>query len=292
MPLKQIKSYCRKCGKETNHDILHEDIESSREDYSYDLKHQIVMCKGCDSKSFRKEFIDIEAAYPIDHEEWDVPTTITVYPKSIEGHREIESIGEVPDIVRKIYSEILLALKEEAKVLAGLGLRSAVEAVCNDRNISGKNLEVRISRLSTAGYISRNDAERLQGIRFMGNDAAHDIKSPKDESLKVALQIVEHLIASVYILEKRANGSLEIAISRYEHFQNILDEKLIGISAGEEAPLAKWFGKDIRRVKESLATLEAELVTRIGDGRYLKLIVGKVDHYQSSPVKLQHFVVK
>lgn len=44
----------------------------------------------------------------------------------------------------------------------------------------------------------------------MGNDAAHDIKKPKDESLSVALQIVEHLIASVYILENKAVVTLKL----------------------------------------------------------------------------------
>lgn len=291
MPTQQVKCYCHDCGKATNHRILHEDLESSREDYSYDMRHQIVSCLGCDAKSFRRVFVDIEGAYPIDEEKWDVPTEITVYPKSLEGHREIEAIAEVPEIVINVYSEIILALKERAKILAGLGLRAAVEAVCNDLNIPGKNLEVRISKLAAAGFISKKDAERLHGIRFMGNDAAHDIKTPKDDSLSVALQIVEHLIASVYILEKRANGSLETAISRYEIFQDMLERKLAGVAAGEEAPLAKWFGKDIRRVKESLGALEAELVSRITDGRYTKLSVGKVDHYLASPVKLQHFIV-
>lgn len=292
MQSKRVKSYCRDCGKPTNHKVLHEDTESSREDYSYDMKLQIVICMGCSTKSFRQEFVDIEGAYPIDDNEWDVPTTITVYPKSIEGHREIAEMAEVPDIIRKIYSEILIALKEDAKLLAGLGLRASVEAICNDLDIKGKNLELRIIKLATGGYISKNDVERLHGIRFMGNDAAHDIKTPKNDSLKVALQIIEHLIASVYILEKNANGSLETAISKFELFQEMMDKKLKNVVSGEEAPLVKWFGKDIRRIKESFFALEAELIQRIGDGRYSKLAIGRMDHYRGSPVKLQHFIAK
>lgn len=292
MSNKKVKNYCRECGKSTNHDILAENQESYRNDYACDIIFQIVQCRGCETKSFRKIFVDIEAAYPTYDDQWEVPKEITIYPKAVEGHREIDDLYELPDIVRKIYSEVLLALKEDAKVLAGLGLRAAVEAVCNNLETPGRNLEVRINKLATAGYISKKDAERLHGIRFMGNDAAHDIKTPKSESLSVALQIVEHLIASVYILEKKASGNLEITTSKYEVFEKMLDEKLTGFKPGDEYPIAKYLGKDLRRVKESISTLEQELVDKITNGEFTKLAVGKVDNYQGSREQLQHFIIK
>ncbi|WP_340689517.1 DUF4145 domain-containing protein [Klebsiella aerogenes] len=156
----------------------------------------------------------------------------------------------------------------------------------------GRYLEVRINKLASSGYISKNDADRLHGIRFMGNDAAHDIKTPKGTALSVALQIVEHLIASVYILEKKANGNIETTVSRYEHFKELLSEKLKEFNVGDEYPIAKYLGKDIRRAKESISTLEQELISKIGNGEFTKLSVGKIDTYQGSQNPLQHFVVK
>ncbi|WP_415886006.1 DUF4145 domain-containing protein [Neptuniibacter sp. QD37_6] len=287
-----VKSYCRACGKKTNSEVLAENQESHRDEYRCDISYQILQCLGCDTKSFRKVFEDIEAAYPTYDDEWEVPEEITVYPKAVEGHREIDDIWNLPEIVRVIYSEILMALREEAKVLAGLGLRAAVEAVCNDLQIPGRSLEVRINRLSTAGYISKNDSERLHGIRFMGNDAAHDIKKPKDEALSVALQIVEHLIASVYILEKKAQGTIDTTISKYEVFERIISEKLEDFSEGDEYPIAKYLGKDTRRVKEAISTLEQELINKITLGDYSRLSIGKVDTFQNSPQQLQHFIVE
>lgn len=286
-----IKSYCRDCCKKTNQKVLSEHAESHREEYQYDISYQILQCLGCDTKCFRKVFYDLEAAYPTYNDSWEIPEDITVYPKAVEGHKQIDDLWELPDIVKIIYSEVLMALREESKVLAGLGLRAAVEAVCNDLNILGKSLEVRINKLASSGYISKNDAERLHGIRFMGNDAAHDIKTPKDATLSVALQIVEHLIVSVYILEKKANGNLETTVSRYEVFEILLNEKLKNFNAGDEYPIAKFLGKDMRRVKESISTLEQELILKIGNGEFTKLSVGKVDTYLSSPNQLQHFVV-
>jgi hypothetical protein len=285
------KSYCRDCGKSTNHDVLAENQESHRDEYACDIIFQIVQCRGCETKSFRKVFVDIEAAYPTHDGNWEVPKEITIYPKVVKGHREIEDLYELPNIVRKIYSEVLLALKEDAKVLVGLGLRAAVEAVCNNLKIQGRSLEVRINKLATAGHISKKDSERLHGIRFMGNDAAHDIKTPKSESLSVALQIVEHLIASVYILEKKASGSLETTTSKYEVFEKILVEKLEEFESGDEYPIAKYLGKDLRRVKESISILEKELIEKINNGEFTALSVGKVETYQGSREPLQHFVL-
>ncbi|HIF6624823.1 TPA: DUF4145 domain-containing protein [Serratia marcescens] len=286
-----IKSYCRDCCKKTNHDVLSEHTESHREEYSCDISYQILQCLGCDTKSFRNVFYDLEAAYPTYENHWEVPEDVTVYPKAVEGHKEIQNLWELPDIVKTIYSEVLTALREDSKVLAGLGLRAVVEAVCNDLAILGRNLEVRINKLASSGYISKNDAERLHGIRFMGNDAAHDIKMPKDTALSVALQIVEHLIASVYILENKASGNIETTVSKYEVFEKLLIEKLKKFNAGDEYPIAKYLEKDVRRVKESISTLEQELISKIGSGEFTKLSVGKLDTYQGSQNKLQHFVV-
>jgi hypothetical protein len=291
MTSKKVNSYCRECGKSTNHDILAENQESQREEYACDIIFQIVRCRGCETKSFRKVVVDIEAAYPSYNDQWEVPEDITIYPKSAEGHREIEDLDELLNIVRKIYSEELLVLKEDTKVLAGLGLRAVVEAVCNNLEIPGKSLEVRINRIATAGNISKKDAERLHGIRFMRNDAAHDIKTPKDESLYVALQIVEHLIASVFVLEKKVSGNLDTTTSKYEVFEKMLSKKISEFESGDEYPIAKFLGKDLRRVKESISTLEQELIEKITNGEHASLAVGKVDIYQSSKDSLQHFTV-
>ncbi|ENB01395.1 TPA: DUF4145 domain-containing protein [Escherichia coli] len=292
MSVKHIKSYCRDCCKNTNHNVLSEHTDAYREEYSCDISYQILQCLGCDTKSFRNVFYDLEAAYPTDENNWEVPEEVTVYPKAVEGHKEIKNLWDLPDIVRTIYSEVLTALRENSKVLAGLGLRAVVEAVCNDLTIPGRNLEVRINKLVSSGYISKNDAERLHGIRFMGNDAAHDIKTPKSTTLSVALQIVEHLIASVYTLENQANGNIESTVSRYEVFENLLSEKLKNFSSGDEYPIAKYLGKDMRRVKESISKLEQELISKIDSGEYTKLSVGKLDTYQSSESQLRHFIVK
>lgn len=249
MSNKKVKSHCRYCGQDTNHSVLSEHNESSRDDYSYDRTYQIIECLGCDTKSFRDVLEEIEHAYQIGENEWEVPTSITVYPRFIKDHRSLNGEYYLPSLVGQIYKEVLLAFQEDALVLAGLGLRGTVEAVCNDLNVDGRNLEIRISKLASAGFISRKDAERLHGIRFMGNDAAHEIKKPQRTQLSVALKIVEHLLSSVYILEEEVQGKIDTLITEFDEFKELLDRKLKDFSSGDELPIIGFFGRDIKAFK-------------------------------------------
>ncbi|EJG1062843.1 DUF4145 domain-containing protein [Vibrio vulnificus] len=291
MAQKKIRSYCRRCANRTNHVVLSEHLESEREEYAYDHTFQITECLGCNTKSFREVYEEIEHAYQISDTDWEIPTSVDVYPKFIVGHREFEGGYHLPSLVERIYKEVLLAIQEDALILAGLGLRGTVEAVCNDLGISGRSLDIRISKLATAGYISKRDVERLHGIRFMGNDAAHELKKPKQEQLSVALKIVEHLLASVYVLEKEAQGKLETMITEYPKFEKLIEEHLEQFTVGEELPMLAILGRDIRRVKDSIVNLETELAEQIRNGKFPKLSVGKVDKYGNSQNDLQHYIV-
>ena len=291
MANKKVKSHCRYCGHETNHSILSEISEVFREEYSCEYKYQIVECMGCATKSFRRIFEDNESAYQISNDDWEVPITIDVYPNFIKGHRSLGGDYYLPDIVGRIYKEVLLALQENALILASLGLRGTVEAVCNDLNVTGGNLEVRISKLAAAGYISKKDAERLHGIRFMGNDAAHEIKQPALKPLNIALKIVEHLLLSLYILEEEVEGNLETAITEFVKFEHLLRKKIKLLNPGIELPLAGILGKDVRRVKESIIFLENELSAKINSGEVTYISTGKVAKYQGSKNDLQHYIV-
>jgi len=286
-----LKSYCRLCNHETYHTILSEHKESFRDEYTCDISYQIVSCLGCGTKSFREIFEDIESNYQISETEWEIPTTIDIYPKYIKGHRSLDTNFFLPEVVGRIYKEVLLAFKEEALILSGLGLRGVVEAVCNDLDVKGRNLEDRITKLANAGYISKKDAERLHGIRFMGNDAAHEIKKPKKEQLDVALKIVEHLLSSVYILEKEAEGKIDTAITDFSRFESLLAKKIKLLNAGEELPLVAILGQDIRRIKESAALFESELCLKIDSSHIGYISKGKIAKFQGSKNDLQHFII-
>jgi len=280
---------CNACDRDTKHDILFS-AEESEYDYRLDRIYQVVQCCGCEAKSFRKVIADYEQAFQVDEDEWEIPKDIYSYPAVLKGHRAVPDITRAPRLVNDIYSQSLDAIKNQSNVLAGIGLRATIEAICNERKVTGKSLEIRIDKLAKAGFISQNDADRLHAIRFMGNDAAHDIQSAEMGGLLVALRIVEHLIISVYILDRDADGVLETLIKTYDQFEKFLSEKLDGVTPGTEQPLFKFLGKDARRFHGYLKTHEAKLISNIASGSYKTLTLGKLDSFVGSKEKFQHYV--
>lgn len=287
---KMIWNPCPQCMKSTMHDIMCSHHDNGGEEYHCDMAYMVVKCRGCGNSSFRYVFSDYENSYPSGDGEWEIDRTIETYPKFIKGHSELDGMRYVPEIVSMVYEESLTAIREGAAVLAGLGLRGTVEAICNDRDIKGKNLEVRIARLATQGLISQKDAERLHAIRFLGNDAAHDIKQPSKRQIEIALRIIDHLIATVYILDAEAKGRLDTIITEYEDFLKILNRHLKDFTAGDEFPLAKYLEKDVRRIQGSLTQMEQKLMADIAAGEFKGLSAGKIDTFGTNPAQLQHFI--
>lgn len=289
-------NYCNECGKETNYVILQEHKESYSDDYQCMYKYLIVQCSGCNDISFRYEFHDIEAAYPTHDpyrgEEWHVPITISTYPK-VKKHKMIEGSEFIPEVIYKAYKQTVDAYEAEASILAGIGFRAIIEAICSDQSVKEGNLQESIDKLLEKGILSKHDADLLHSIRFLGNDAAHEIKEPANGQLVTTLKIIEHLLESLYILPRIAERELETVINTYEQFENILSKAVAERKSGEELPLRVILGKVARRFTNTYKwpEAEAELNTKIIDGTYTKLQIGKVDNYEGIKGVVQHYVI-
>lgn len=288
---KQVYHSCASCARETWHEVLFSHLDSE-EEYHVDTIHQVVRCCGCRRASYRKVERDIEAAYPINDTEWHVPEEISCFPSILKGYREFEDVWELPKMVRDVYTQSIRAIKEGSNILAGIGLRATIEAICNDRSIAGSRLDKRIDALSKGGLISQKDAERLHAIRFLGNDAAHEIRNSNPKNLLIAVRIIEHLLVNIYILDHEADGKLETIIRTPETFLSLLEVKLSGCISGEEVPLAKIFRKDMRRFHGYFREHEKHLIDQISSAVYTKLAIGKLDVYAGSKEKLQHFILQ
>lgn len=81
-------------------------------------------------------------------------------------------------------------------------MRTLVEAICIHQNIEGKNLKDKIENLHKAGLISTSEAPILDKLRLIGNVSAHQIKKLNINKLEYALDIINHVLKSIYILPK------------------------------------------------------------------------------------------
>jgi ribosomal protein S27E len=197
---------CERCQNETRH-FCRASVEvrrtSPEDDAQVDLQFQIIECQGCGWISFRQSWTSSEDTrlggegfeQPVEH--------VELFPRR-SGTKPLEHDYYLPDRVLAIYREVVSALLNEQPILAGIGIRALVEAVCEEKGATEYNLSKRIDQLVTLGELTKDGAEILHGIRLLGNKAAHEVAAPTVEQLKSGMQVAENLLVNVYILKKVA----------------------------------------------------------------------------------------
>lgn len=209
-PVALVWTYCIGCKRDTKHDIIfsiHREVdpEISGAPITILEEFQIVACRGCESHSFRSGW------KPDDDETnwfWDT------FPQKVTGRKTAFQTMFLPRSVRNLYSETLKAYNVGAEVLAAAGLRATVEAVCVDRGFTKGDLKTKIDALCAAGVLPKDNALYLHQHRFLGNEAVHDMASAPDDEFLLALEILEHLIQSLYDIPRRAKQLVTLRTER------------------------------------------------------------------------------
>lgn len=286
-----VKSDCRRCNTKTRHQIQAV-IVNKRHDYWENERDTwaVVQCLGCLTNAFHFRNEDFEEVFEDVDGDLQHSVTSTSFPSVIQNHRPLSGTDHLPSLINTIYQQTVKALSQSADVLASIGLRATIEAVCNNLNVSGSNLQKRIDSLFKAGYVSNGDKKRLHAIRFLGNDAAHEIKQPYRTEILVALEIVEHLLNTVFILESRAKG-LETLVESYQEFLKLLERCARKHKEGNSLNLLGLLGKQRRLIAMNLEIIETQLLDELDANRVPFLLKatsqsdgGKIiNMYQVSP---------
>lgn len=203
-----VKTLCTLCDNPTNHLIRAKFAPKYQAEYEHfeNNEYCVAECLGCNSISFLHFKWDNDedskdengdplkiASYFIEDERW------------FEDYEFLseEDLDELPAMIFEMYEEFQEALQREMRLLAGVGMRMLIEAVCLNQKITGKNLQDQIKTLLNTGNISKNDYDVLDELRKIGNTSAHKIKRPSDSILKAALEAVNHLLRTIYVVPKR-----------------------------------------------------------------------------------------
>jgi hypothetical protein len=289
MKEKKVSNYCSSCNGVRNHIVLYETIvDTSNEDYHCQWVYSIVECLGCDNVSFRSVFEDLESLHYDNDENYQ---TVYNYPVTINGHSKIRRAWDLPQQVATVYHESLDAFANGCHLLTGVGFRAIIEAVCIDKGIKG-SLKVKINKLLSNKLITKKEAERMHAVRFLGNEAVHEMTLPKKESLFAVLGIVEHLLNNLYIIDSELEkiSELKQIISDFHGFSNLLTTKLRKQKIGEEFTIQELLGMDFERVEESIIIFENELISKINKAEIEYLSIGKIEAPQGK--KQKQFFVK
>lgn len=248
--------YCRNCKGQRNQKIIAEKKTSGTvEDYIQWIDNYfIIECLGCNNISFLKIYSDTEMTYHNEYGEPDYDEDIQIFPLYLENNEVLKYTYYLPQKIRSIYNETITALKNNIFILAAGGLRATIEAICNHLKIKKADLSIRIDLLHDKGYLSLNESKRLHSIRFLGNDALHEMEAPKSEQIVILLEIVNHLLENLFIQDKKIVDKIEIVIDKYDDFikaiRNNINEKQIG----EIKTINEILGKSRRLIKPKLFT--------------------------------------
>jgi hypothetical protein len=197
---------CQHCDRLTNHGVV-ESVNTTRVlggRFTITNDYEVVQCNGCDHISFRHYARVIATADGPDKQEELLGDDQYLYPPHVAGRRKLSNDYHLPERVRRIYGETHEALCSQQHVLAGIGIRALIEAVCQEKKAAGTTLERRIDSLVSAGVLTAAGASILHRLRAMGNTAAHEVEPHSPEDLSVAFDVVEHLLEGVYLLPKKA----------------------------------------------------------------------------------------
>ncbi len=215
-----LKVQCTACNRNTRHLVLQSVDTSGSEllDQQHDISidwanhYQIIQCQGCETISFRQ--LDWFS------EDWDGPTE-KLYPKRSENSRSTKNYFNAPPSLRRIYRETIESFNNEVYTLCAAGLRSIVEGICEDQEITDgpitankkdgsskverkENLQGKISGLCEKGILTRENSEILHEHRFLGNEAVHKLSQPSSEELTLAIEIIEHTLDALYEIPEKA----------------------------------------------------------------------------------------
>lgn len=118
-----------------------------------------------------------------------------------------------------LYREAIDCYNNNCLTLCALGLRAVIEGTCADQDVEDgpvkkpdgsivrkKNLEGRISGLCEKGVLTEKNSTILHEHRYLGNEAAHELAEPSREELELAIEIIEHVLDSLYEVPQKAEN--------------------------------------------------------------------------------------
>lgn len=198
--------FCNQCEGETNHTCKAHYYRhyliytvSFLGGFSFTIGYRLWMCAGCESCTLERYSTDES----MEGEDGIAEYEIEFFPKRTEYNHKSKYFKQLPPKLDGIYKEAVQAFNNQMGILCGVGIRALIEGICADQEVTGKNLETKINGLTS--ILPTNIVTGLHDLRFMGNEAAHELSAPSQEELQLALEVCEDLLNFLYELDYKAS---------------------------------------------------------------------------------------
>jgi hypothetical protein len=205
----QRKSYCNRCGEITHHDLLafeHQQSSGGPDEMRWDDRFEFLRCRGCHSVSMLNTFRG---------EDSDDEEVVTRFPPAI-ARREprwmtelhfatgIFDFNENRSTVHVLLQEIYIALQNNTRSLAGMGIRALLDRVIVDKVGDKGSFAANVGAFKEAGYLSSHQQRILTTIIDAGHATTHRGWRPSIDDLNTLLDVAESIVEQVYLHDKKA----------------------------------------------------------------------------------------
>lgn len=259
------KHFCRNCKGLRRHSILYEKQLENEGVYGFQFtdRYLVIECKGCDTISFLNIYGDI-TMYVQDENDGSQQfyDDETIYPPYLDHGHELVETWHLPDSIKTIYLETIKAFKSKCFLLTAGGFRTTIEAICNHLKIKAGSLSKRIDLLSEKGILSVKESRRLHSIRFIGNDALHEIEIPGAEQLYIVLNVVNHILENLFIQDKVIKQGLHSVVDEYPDFLMLIANQISKDMVGQTRTIYQILGRSIRLIKNETILKEFEIMLK------------------------------
>lgn len=206
---KKKKLFCNNCKTETNHiyksSHLIDEYEDLGDDFHmwYQYNYVFWICAGCEHGTLEVIYTDDSLRIHDEDDKIKYHYYFKYFPRRNSNLLMVKRFFKLPEKLKKIYEETINAFNSDLHMLSTVGLRSLIEGICDDKNITGGNLEKKIDGLSN--ILPQNITTNLHNLRYMGNIAIHNLNPPKRSDLKIGIEISEDLLNFIYELDYKTS---------------------------------------------------------------------------------------
>lgn len=208
---------CNTCNHRTWHKIIFSQVFTTSaydgyggDDYLGEIesKWDLLQCLGCGTPSVRMMIENENDEHPY----------VAFYPERTISHHTAKYYVHLPDNLSHLYFEVVNTYNQGNLILCAAGIRALLEGICvnkgiyeglNEKGKITKSLEGKINGLTS--LVPPNIVKNLHGLRFLGNQALHELDVPDNNEVRLAITVIEDIMNIIYDLDYRAQLLLQKA---------------------------------------------------------------------------------
>lgn len=114
--------------------------------------------------------------------------------------------ASLPAKIHEMLLEVRYAFQKQLSALPSMGLRSVIDMVCNDQVGDIGSFAGKLHKLEEKRLITPKKRKMIESLLEVGHASIHRGHFPTAEDLQVVMDIVDHLLEELYVLDKTSES--------------------------------------------------------------------------------------